>query len=138
MPPARPRPAELQHLRPSNAAGWLVVSLVTVITALGLALAVNPRFPIWLLGQFVLSLALLQWFVVLHECGHDTLFASKRLNVAVGRLAGFFSAIPFASWRRVHGRHHRWTGWQDLDPTTETLVKPELVVRASAGRAPVP
>ena len=26
----------------------------------------------------------------------------------------------------------------DPAPTTETLVKPELVVRASAGRAPVP
>ncbi len=125
MPPARPRPSELQHLRPSNAAGSLVVSLVTAITALGLFLALSPHILIWLLGQFVLGLALVQWFVVLHECGHDTLFASKRMNVWVGRVAGAFAAIPFASWRRVHGRHHRWTGWQDLDPTTETLVPRE-------------
>jgi fatty acid desaturase len=125
MPSTRPRPSELQHLRPSNAAGSFAVSIVAGITALGLALASQPHLVTWILGQFVLSLALLQWFVVLHECGHDTLFASKRLNLAVGRLAGAFAAIPFASWRRVHGRHHRWTGWQDLDPTTETLVPRE-------------
>jgi fatty acid desaturase len=37
-------------------------------------------------------------------------------------VAGFFALIPFASWTRVHARHHRWTGWQDLDPTTSALV----------------
>jgi fatty acid desaturase len=26
----------------------------------------------------------------------------------------------------VHGRHHKWTGWQDLDPTAESLVPREL------------
>ncbi|PYR91199.1 MAG: hypothetical protein DMF84_18015 [Acidobacteria bacterium] len=124
MPRTRPRPSELQQLRPSNAAGWLIVSVVAGTTALGLALAAQPHF-VWFLGQLVLGLALIQWFVVLHECGHDTLFASKRVNMAVGRVAGAFAAIPFASWRRVHGRHHRWTGWQDLDPTTETLVPRE-------------
>jgi fatty acid desaturase len=35
------------------------------------------------------------------------------------------SLIPFGTWRRVHGRHHKWTGWQDLDPTTESLVPRE-------------
>ena len=33
---------------------------------------------------------------------------------------------------RVHGRHHKWTGWQDLDPTTESLVpRPLAAVRAA-------
>ena len=32
------------------------------------------------------------------------------------------SLIPYRCWTRVHGRHHKWTGWQDLDPTTESLV----------------
>jgi fatty acid desaturase len=26
----------------------------------------------------------------------------------------------------VHGRHHKWTGWQDLDPTTASLVPRSL------------
>jgi omega-6 fatty acid desaturase (delta-12 desaturase) len=125
MPSTRPRPSELQHLRPSNAAGFVSVTVVAGATALGLLLAAGPHLLLWILGQLTLAFALVQWFVVLHECGHDMLFASKRANVAVGRIAGAFAVIPFASWHRVHGRHHRWTGWQDLDPTTATLVPRE-------------
>jgi acyl-lipid omega-6 desaturase (Delta-12 desaturase) len=138
MPPTRPRPSELQHLRPSNGAGTVAVAVTIGATALGIALATRPfaltpgpfgapgaRVLAWAAGQLILGFALVQWFVVQHECGHDTLFASKRANALVGTIAGGFAAIPFASWRRVHRRHHRWTGWQDLDPTTETLVPRE-------------
>jgi acyl-lipid omega-6 desaturase (Delta-12 desaturase) len=125
MPSTRPRPSELQHLRPSNAAGALAIAVTSGATALGVALALEPGLLPWIAGQLILGFALVQWFVVQHECGHDTLFPSKRLNAAVGTIAGAFAAIPFASWRRVHRRHHRWTGWQDLDPTTETLVPRE-------------
>ena len=118
----RPRPVELQHLRPSNAAGVLALALVAGITGIGLALALQPGAWPGAAGQIVLSLALVQWFVVLHECGHDTLFRTRRLHPIVGRLAGAFAAIPYACWTRIHGRHHRWTGWQDLDPTTAALV----------------
>ena len=118
----RPRPVELQHLRPSNAAGVLALALVAALTGLGLALALQSGTWLWAAGQIVLALALVQWFVVLHECGHDTLFRTRRLHPIVGRLAGAFAAIPYACWTRIHGRHHRWTGWQDLDPTTAALV----------------
>ena len=43
-------------------------------------------------------------------------------RVPVGHVAAFFAAIPFECWKRVHGLHHKWTGWQDLDPTTTALV----------------
>jgi acyl-lipid omega-6 desaturase (Delta-12 desaturase) len=119
---ARPRPAELQHLRPSNLAGALAVGGVAAATALGVALALQPGLLPWTAGQLVLALALVQWFVVLHECGHDTLFRTRRFHAIIGRIAGAFAAIPYACWTRIHGRHHRWTGWQDLDPTTATLV----------------
>ena len=70
----------------------------------------------------MLAVAFVQWFVILHECGHDTLFRTRTWNRVAGSVAGFFALIPFACWTRVHSRHHRWTGWQDLDPTTEALV----------------
>ena len=122
MQAARPRPAELQHLRPSNLAGALAVGGVAATTAVGIALALQPRLVLWAAGQLILALALVQWFVVLHECGHDTLFRTRRLHAVIGRIAGAFAAIPYACWTRIHGRHHRWTGWQDLDPTTAGLV----------------
>jgi fatty acid desaturase len=95
---------------------------VAAATALGIALALQPRLFLWAAGQLVLAFALVQWFVVLHECGHDTLFRTRRFHAIIGRIAGAFAAIPYACWTRIHGRHHRWTGWQDLDPTTATLV----------------
>jgi omega-6 fatty acid desaturase (delta-12 desaturase) len=79
-----------------------------------------------LLGQAVLAVTMIQWFALLHECGHGTLFRSKALHAPAGRVAAFFSLIPFYCWKRVHGRHHKWTGWQDLDPTTVALVPREL------------
>ncbi len=117
-----PRPIDLRHLRPSNAAGAAAFAVVAGLTAFGLGLVVQRQFVPWAAGQLLLALAFVQWFVVLHECGHDTLFRTRRLHSLVGHVAGFFSGIPYACWTRVHGRHHRWTGWQDLDPTTESLV----------------
>lgn len=115
-------PAEVAHLRPSDAAGVLITAWVVVVTAAGVALSRSPAPPVWLAGQVVLAVGLLQWFVLLHECGHRTLFASRRANDAVGTIAGLLAQLPLVSWRLVHARHHLWTGWQDLDPTTQALV----------------
>jgi fatty acid desaturase len=62
----------------------------------------------------------------LHEAGHRTLFASRRMNRAAGHAAGFVALIPFHNWERIHARHHRYTGWQDLDATTALLVPRRL------------
>jgi acyl-lipid omega-6 desaturase (Delta-12 desaturase) len=117
-----PRPSDLRHLRPSIAAGAIAVATVGVTTTAGISLSLQAPAVVWLAGQIVLGFALVQWFVLLHECGHETLFGSRRWDRTLGHVAGFFSIVPFACWTRVHGRHHRWTGWQDLDPTTEALV----------------
>jgi fatty acid desaturase len=120
-----PRPADLLHLRPTNAAGLTAVAAILFTTGAGVWLALQRHPVAWTAGQLILALALVQWFVLLHECGHETLLRTRRLHAIIGRLAGFFSIIPFSSWTKVHGRHHRWTGWQDLDPTTESLVPRE-------------
>jgi omega-6 fatty acid desaturase (delta-12 desaturase) len=115
-------PAEVAHLRPSDAAGALITAWVVLVTAAGVTLSRAPELPVWLAGQAVLAVGLVQWFVLLHECGHRTLFASRRANDAVGAIAGLLAQLPLVSWRLVHARHHLWTGWQDLDPTTQALV----------------
>lgn len=93
------------------------------MVALGLAL--SGGWAPWAAGQALMSVMLVQWFAILHECGHDTLFRARRHNILTGWIAGFFAVIPFAAWVRVHGRHHKWTGWQDLDPTTASLAPRE-------------
>jgi omega-6 fatty acid desaturase (delta-12 desaturase) len=121
-PVGTPRPADLVHLKPSNGAGILALAATAAATVAGVALAARGAWLPWITGQLLLASAFVQWFVILHECGHDTLFRTRTWNRITGNVAGFFALIPFASWTRVHARHHRWTGWQDLDPTTETLV----------------
>jgi fatty acid desaturase len=124
-PATPPRPADLRHLRPTNAAGLAAFGLVSLTTVAGLVMASRAGVIAWTAGQLLLALAFIQWFVLLHECGHDTLFRSRRPNVWAGYIAAFFAIIPYASWTKVHGRHHRWTGWQDVDPTTVSLVPRE-------------
>ncbi len=116
-----PDPAALGHLRPTDRAGWQHAGLAVALTGAGVWLSIAAGWPLWAAGQCLVAAALVQWFVLLHECGHGTLFATRRLNVVVGQVAGFFALIPFDVWKRIHGRHHRWTGWQDVDPTTAAL-----------------
>lgn len=108
-------------LQPSDTLGGIHLAFVALQTAVAGALSLTDSSVAWLIGQALLALALLQWFVVLHEAGHMSLFRTRALNVAAGHLASVFAFIPYASWRRVHGLHHVWTGWQDKDPTTAAL-----------------
>lgn len=110
------------ELKPTNRAGAWVFARCGLLTTVGLGLSASGALPAWFVGQVLLAVAFLQWFILLHEAGHLTLFRSRGLNIAAGHIAGFFAVIPFESWRRVHGLHHVWTGWQDLDPTTAPLV----------------
>jgi len=116
-----------RHLKPSNFLGALYFLSAIGLTSLALALSLQPDVAVWLAGQVLLSLVLLQWFCLLHEAGHKTLFRSGWLNRLAGHVAGFFALIPFGCWKPVHARHHYWTGWQDLDATTASLVPRKLI-----------
>jgi omega-6 fatty acid desaturase (delta-12 desaturase) len=109
-------------LEASNRIGAAVLGSCAALTAGALALSATAHWAAWLAGQALLAVALVQWFILLHEAGHLTLFRNRGANLCVGHLAGCLALIPFESWRRVHGLHHLWTGWQDLDPTTASLV----------------
>jgi fatty acid desaturase len=74
-------------------------------------------------GTLLLSFFFVQTFILLHECGHLNYFANKTANKIFGHVFGFLTGIPFFTWRHIHNLHHRWTGWRDLDPTTEKTVK---------------
>ncbi|HET7216540.1 MAG TPA: fatty acid desaturase [Vicinamibacterales bacterium] len=121
-----PSASALTHLRPSNARGNAVFVAGTSVTVLAIWLSLAGGWAGWIAGQTMLAIVLVHWFTVLHECGHRTLFRSRRANTIVGVVAGFLAMIPYRVWVRVHGRHHKWTGWQDLDPTAESLVPREL------------
>ena len=113
---------DLVHLRPRDGAGLAFCGVCVALTGVSVFLASRDSVTAWLAGQVLLGVALVQWFALLHESGHDTLFRTRWLHKVVGHVAGFFVGIPFESWKRVHALHHKWTGWQDIDPTTVALV----------------
>ena len=78
----------------------------------------------YLFGTILLSVFFTQTFILLHECGHLNYFKNKATNKFFGHVFGLLSGIPFYTWRHMHNLHHRWTGWRDLDPTTEKTVNP--------------
>jgi len=108
--------------KPCNVPGLRFLCSTLCLTALSLRLSVGQSLVAWLAGQGLLAISLLQWFVILHECGHNTLFRHKGLNVFVGHLASVAAVIPFLCWKPVHRQHHKWTGWRDRDPTTALLL----------------
>lgn len=112
----------VRGVRARNGTATAIVLGFSTLTAAGVGLSLSTHWGLWLVGQLVLAVTGIQWFVLLHEAGHNTLFGQRWLNRVWGHVAGFFAFIPFFAWQSVHGLHHRWTGWQDLDPTTQGLV----------------
>jgi omega-6 fatty acid desaturase (delta-12 desaturase) len=53
---------------------------------------------------------LVRLFILQHDCGHRSFFASRLANDIVGTLCGILTLTPFHYWRRTHARHHATSG----------------------------
>lgn len=119
-------PVDIDTLQPNNWTGFFYISCAVLLTTVSITLSLSANTWVWLMGQLLLAITFIQWFAILHEAGHKTMFQSRWLNRWICYVAGFFALIPGDCWRLVHAKHHYWTGWQDLDMTTETLVPRQL------------
>ncbi|WP_373478443.1 fatty acid desaturase [Geminocystis sp.] len=55
----------------------------------------------------------LRCFSLMHDCGHYSLFTSKKINRIFGFLLGIINAMPQYSWSRDHAYHHKTNGdWE--------------------------
>ncbi len=52
-------------------------------------------------------------FIIFHDCGHQSFFASRKLNDLVGAITGVITFTPYYRWRHAHAIHHATAG--DLD-----------------------
>jgi fatty acid desaturase len=111
----------------SNGQALLHLVLPTLLAVGGVWLTVGGgSWPLWLAGQLLAGVFFFQCFILLHETGHQSFFRSRVINKALGHLFGLLSFIPFQSWEAIHALHHKWTGWRDRDPTTESTVSPSF------------
>lgn len=60
--------------------------------------------------MLLLGLFLLRAFVLLHDCGHNAMFASPKLNATFGFIFGLFCGMPQYVWSRHHDYHHSTNG----------------------------
>jgi omega-6 fatty acid desaturase (delta-12 desaturase) len=61
----------------------------------------------------LISLFTLRVFALMHECGHNSLFRSPRLNRGFGFLLGVISGMPQYVWSQHHSFHHAHNGnWE--------------------------
>jgi acyl-lipid omega-6 desaturase (Delta-12 desaturase) len=101
------------HTKPDNLKGFTQV-LTTLLPLAALWYAVPPSAGVshWLTTAITLlmSLFLLRVFVLMHECGHGSLFATARLNKAFGFLFGVVSGMPQYVWSQHHSYHHSTNG----------------------------
>ncbi len=70
---------------------------------------------LWLLPPVMVLITLfsVRCFSLMHDCGHYSLFRSKRVNRGVGFMLGVLNAIPQYPWSRGHAYHHKTNGdWQ--------------------------
>jgi omega-6 fatty acid desaturase (delta-12 desaturase) len=106
---------------------WVLLQLAVDKGELGLYV------PILLLGAGFL----VRLFMIQHDCGHGSFFASRRLNDWVGRIIGVITLTPYYQWRRSHAVHHATSGNLDRRGIGDvlTLTVAEYSERSRWGRA---
>jgi len=94
---------------------WQIASTFSLYFACTVAMYVSLRFSVWLtlLLAIPASGLVVRIFMLQHDCGHNSLFRSRRLNTIVGSVCSLVTFTPFAYWRRLHARHHG--NWNNLD-----------------------
>ena len=102
-----------RHARPNDRKGLTMVAttLLPVATLLHATVAaVGVSY--WLSAAMVLATALflVRAFVLMHECGHGSLFRSSRLNRGFGFVLGVITGMPQYVWAQHHQHHHATNG----------------------------
>jgi acyl-lipid omega-6 desaturase (Delta-12 desaturase) len=53
---------------------------------------------------------LMRMFALQHDCGHGSLFPSRRTNEWLGKFISLLTFTPYDHWRRSHALHHQLSG----------------------------
>ncbi len=75
-------------------------------------------------------------FIIQHDCGHGSYFASSRANRWVGACLGLITLFPFGYWKKTHAVHHGTSGNLDRRELGDvrTLTLREYRARSRWGR----
>ncbi len=94
---------------------WQFASTLTGYVALWVLMILSLRTSYWLTLALACVAAgfMVRIFIIFHDAGHGSYFASRRANDIVGFITGVLTFTPYLQWRRMHALHHATSG--DLD-----------------------
>ena len=125
-----------RHYRADNVKGHAqVLTTLIPLAVLWYAAVRSAGVSFWLTAgvTLLMSLFLLRSFVLMHECGHGSLFRTARLNRAFGFLFGVVTGMPQFVWSRHHAYHHATNGnWAKYRGPLDTVSVDEF--RAMTGK----
>ena len=94
---------------------WQIMNTLIPYGVLWYLMYLSIGISYWLTaGLAILAAGLLvRVFIIFHDCGHGSFFASRRANNVLGFITGVLSFTPYHHWRWEHALHHASAG--DLD-----------------------
>ena len=103
-----------RHARSSDWIGGLqtLTTLLPIALLWWLIAAAGPEYRVAIVvgATLLITLFLLRVFVLMHECGHGSLFRTPALNRALGFVYGVISGMPQYVWSQHHNFHHATNG----------------------------
>lgn len=106
------RPYQSANVRRSL---WQVANTVIPYLSLYVLMFLSLKISYWLTLVLAIPTAgfMVRTFIIFHDCGHGSFFASKKANEIVGILSGILTFTPWSRWWHDHAVHHATAG--DLD-----------------------
>jgi omega-6 fatty acid desaturase (delta-12 desaturase) len=103
----------IEHQQPNRwRAVWQIVNTFGSTAAVWCLLYFSLQVSWWLALPLTVLAAglLLRVFIIFHDCGHGSFFASRLANDVWGFLAGILTFTPYYQWRWEHSLHHASAG----------------------------
>jgi omega-6 fatty acid desaturase (delta-12 desaturase) len=94
---------------------WQVANTLIPLILLWWLAVVSADLSWWLTAAVMVFITLftLRALVLMHECGHGSMFATRRLNRNFGFVFGVLSSMPQYVWSQHHAFHHAHNGnWE--------------------------
>lgn len=114
-----------------------VLTTLTPLAALWYAVEPSAAISLWLTAAvtMLMVLFLIRAFVLMHECGHGSLFFTDRLNRVFGFAFGIVSGMPQFVWSKHHAFHHATNGdWSKYRGPLNTRSVDEFMAMTGAQR----
>lgn len=131
------RLAPFRQAKNGRAVFELLLTLALFVAVFTLTWALSLR-SWWLTPLSIVpaSFVLVRLFIIQHDCGHGSMFASRKLNTWVGRLIGVLTMTPYEYWRHSHAMHHAHSGNLDKRGIGDvpTLTLQEYQAKGTWGR----